>query len=181
MSSSLVAIPLERWRDPASVFAAGPHRSEHAFWLDAGPGATTGWSWVGFGAAEPDAERVRRVECVTAPDGTWPAGPFRGGWVGWFGYEPAAAAAGAPVALPDRVVPPDQLLPLAYEWAERLANGPTLAIGMTKRMINNEWNMDLLSALEAEAQAQALLMMGQDHRTFYEAFTNKVKPVWSGR
>jgi enoyl-CoA hydratase/carnithine racemase len=83
--------------------------------------------------------------------------------------------------LVNRVVPPEQLLPLAYEWAERLANGPSLAISMTKRMINNEWNMDLLSALEAEAQAQALLMMGQDHRTFYEAFTHKAKPVWKGR
>ena len=70
---------------------------------------------------------------------------------------------------------------LARETARRLAQGPTLALGMTKRMVNNEWNMDLLSALEAEAQAQALLMMGQDHRIFYEAFLEKAKPAFVGR
>lgn len=91
------------------------------------------------------------------------------------------AATAEKYGLVNRVVPHDQLLPLAYEWAERLAKGPSLALSMTKRMINSEWNMDMASALEAEAQAQALLMMAQDHRTFYEAFTEKVKPVWTGR
>jgi len=81
----------------------------------------------------------------------------------------------------NRVIPHDDLLPTAYEWARRLADGPTLALSMTKRMVNNEWNMDLLSALEAEAQAQALLMMGEDHRIFYEAFREKAQPKFVGR
>ncbi|HYO48539.1 MAG TPA: enoyl-CoA hydratase family protein [Chloroflexia bacterium] len=83
--------------------------------------------------------------------------------------------------LVNRVVPHDELLPAAQEWARRLANGPTLAISMTKRMINSEWNMDLVSALEAEAQAQALMLMGEDHRRFYEAFKAKEKPEFTGR
>ena len=65
--------------------------------------------------------------------------------------------------------------------AARLATGPTMAYAMTKRMINNEWNMDLVSAIEHAAQAQALLMMGEDHRIFYEAFKNKQDPKWIGR
>lgn len=81
----------------------------------------------------------------------------------------------------NRVVPHDELLPAAYEWARRLADGPTLALSMTKRMVNNEWNMDMASALEAEAQAQALLMMGEDHRIFYEAFREKAQPKFTGR
>ncbi len=81
----------------------------------------------------------------------------------------------------NRVLPHDDLLPTAYEWARRLADGPTLALSMTKRMVNNEWNMDMASALEAEAQAQALLMMGEDHRIFYEAFREKAQPKFSGR
>jgi enoyl-CoA hydratase/carnithine racemase len=81
----------------------------------------------------------------------------------------------------NRVLPHDDLLPTAYEWARRLADGPTLALSMTKRMVNNEWNMDLASALEAEAQAQALLMMGEDHRIFYEAFREKAQPTFTGR
>lgn len=85
------------------------------------------------------------------------------------------------MGLVNRVLPPEELLPTAQEWAARLAAGPTQAYGMTKRMLNNEWNMDLLSALEAEAQAQALLLMGEDHRIFFEAFRDKVEPKFTGR
>ena len=72
--------------------------------------------------------------------------------------------------LVNRVVPHAELLPAAYEWARRLAQGPTLAISMTKHMLNAELNMDLVSAIEAEAQAQALMLMSDDHRRFYENF-----------
>ncbi len=72
--------------------------------------------------------------------------------------------------LVNRVVPHADLLPSAYEWANRLAQGGTLAISMTKHMLNSELDMDLVSAIEAEAQAQALMLMGEDHRRFYENF-----------
>ncbi len=85
------------------------------------------------------------------------------------------------MGLANRVLPPEELLPTAQEWAARLASGPTMAYGMTKRMLNNEWNMDLVSAIEQEAQAQALLLMGEDHRIFFEAFRDKVNPKWTGR
>src|SRR5579863_8032890 len=83
--------------------------------------------------------------------------------------------------LVNRVVPRDQLLPTAHEWASRLAQGPTLAISMTKHMLNSELSMDLASAIETEAQAQALMLMGEDHRRFYEAFKAKQKPTFIGR
>ncbi len=83
--------------------------------------------------------------------------------------------------LVNRLVPHDNLMPTALELARRLAAGPTQAISMTKRMLNNEWNMDLISALEAEAQAQALMLMSEDHRRFYEAFQAKEKPKFMGR
>ncbi len=83
--------------------------------------------------------------------------------------------------LVNRLVPHEELMPTALELAHRLANGPSQALAMTKRMLNNEWNMDLVSALEAEAQAQALMLMGDDHRRFYEAFQRKVKPQFGGR
>jgi hypothetical protein len=41
--------------------------------------------------------------------------------------------------------------------------------------------MDIHSALEAEAQAQALMMMGADHRAFYEAFVEKRPAKFTGR
>ena len=83
--------------------------------------------------------------------------------------------------LVNRLVPAEQVLPAAREWAVRLAEGPTYAISMTKTLVNTEWNMDVASAVEAEAQAQALLMMGEDHRAFYEAFKEKQKPKFTGR
>jgi enoyl-CoA hydratase/carnithine racemase len=83
--------------------------------------------------------------------------------------------------LANRVVPDEQLMSTALELAQRLAHGPAFALGITKRMIENEWNMDLITATEAEAQAQALLMMGEDHRRFYEAFQRKERPEFTGR
>lgn len=83
--------------------------------------------------------------------------------------------------LVNRVVPHAELTQTARQWAARLAAGPTLALSMTKTMLNNEWNMDLASAIEAEAQAQALLLLGEDHRRFFEAFKNKQQPEFTGR
>ncbi|MBI4674261.1 MAG: enoyl-CoA hydratase family protein [Chloroflexi bacterium] len=91
------------------------------------------------------------------------------------------AATAERFGLATRVVPLDQLMPTARELAARLANGPTYSLGMTKLMVNNEWTMDMNSALEAEAQAQALMMMGEDHRAFYEAFVEKRKPEFKGK
>ena len=85
------------------------------------------------------------------------------------------------IGLVNRSVPKNEVLALAREQATRLAKGPTFSIGMTKILVNNEWTMDVGSAIEAEAQAQALLMMGEDHRAFYEAFMAKQKPEFKGR
>jgi len=91
------------------------------------------------------------------------------------------AATAENYGLANRVVANDELMIAAHEWARRLASGPTLANAMTKTMVNNEWNMDLASAIEAEAQAQALLLMGDDHRRFYEAFSDKKPANFTGR
>jgi enoyl-CoA hydratase/carnithine racemase len=91
------------------------------------------------------------------------------------------AATAERYGLVNRVVPHEEVVPSALEWAGRLAQGPTLAISMTKRLVNNEWSMDLTSALESEAQAQALMLMSEDHRIFYEAFQEKVAPKFVGR
>ena len=80
------------------------------------------------------------------------------------------AATAERYGLVNRVVPHVDLLDAARQWATRLANGPTLAISMTKQMLNAEQHMDLASAIEAEAQAQALMLMGDAHREFYEQF-----------
>lgn len=91
------------------------------------------------------------------------------------------AATAERYSLVNRVVPHADLLTLAQQWAKRLAHGPTFAISMTKHMLNHELSMDLASAIEAEAQAQALMLMGEDHRRFFEAFQAKEKPKFIGK
>jgi enoyl-CoA hydratase/carnithine racemase len=83
--------------------------------------------------------------------------------------------------LVNRVVSHDDLISSASKWAKRLAQGPTFATSMTKHMLNHEMSMDLVSAIEAEAQAQALMLMGDDHRRFFEAFKAKEKPKFTGK
>ncbi len=65
--------------------------------------------------------------------------------------------------------------------AERLASGPTLAYAATKVLMSRELDMDLGSAIEMEAYAQALLMTSRDHSEFYEAFISGRSPEWKGR
>ncbi|MCW3494651.1 aminodeoxychorismate synthase component I [Microbacterium sp. SSM24] len=105
MSEPLIAVELTAWADPASVFVSLYGGEDHAFWLDAGPDASDGWSWVGAGAPETDPESVRHVACQQSSGEEWPAGPFRGGWVGWLGYDDAAERAGAPARFDERMPP----------------------------------------------------------------------------
>jgi enoyl-CoA hydratase/carnithine racemase len=85
------------------------------------------------------------------------------------------------MGLANRVVPADQVLAEALTLARRLAAGPGLALAMTKKMVWNEWPMDLEAAIEQEAQAQALLLRAHDHREFYNAWMEKREPRFLGR
>jgi len=80
----------------------------------------------------------------------------------------------------NRLVEPEALQAEAAEFARRLAHGPTFANGVTKTMLNKEWNMGLNEFIEAEAQAQAICMQTADFERAYTAFVNKEKPVFEG-
>jgi enoyl-CoA hydratase/carnithine racemase len=83
--------------------------------------------------------------------------------------------------LANRVVPFDYVLTEAMALARKLAAGPGLALAMTKKLVWNEWTMDLDAAIEQEAQAQALLLRAHDHREFYNAWMEKREPRFLGR
>jgi enoyl-CoA hydratase/carnithine racemase len=68
----------------------------------------------------------------------------------------------------------------AQKLATRIAAGPTFAHGITKTQLNQEWNMGLEQAIEAEAQAQAICMQTRDFERAYHAFVAKEKPVFQG-
>ncbi len=75
---------------------------------------------------------------------------------------------------------PEQLLGRAKALAATLAAGPTAAHAMTKKMLHEEWAMNLDEAIDAEAHAQAALMQGNDFRRAYEAFVEKRTPRFAG-
>jgi enoyl-CoA hydratase/carnithine racemase len=85
------------------------------------------------------------------------------------------------LGIANRVLAAAELLPAAIELAARLAKGPALALAMTKRMLVNESIMDLDSAIEQEAQAQALLLRCHDHAEFHAAWKEKREPRFEGR
>ncbi|MCZ8181414.1 MAG: enoyl-CoA hydratase family protein [Beijerinckiaceae bacterium] len=80
----------------------------------------------------------------------------------------------------NRLVAPEALLTEAEALAQELADGPTFANAMTKRMLEMEWAMSVESAIEAEAVAQALCMQTEDFARAYRAFAAKQKPVFEG-
>jgi len=75
---------------------------------------------------------------------------------------------------------PDALEAAAQTLAQGLAAGPVFAHGITKTQLNQEWNMGLEQAIEAEAQAQAICMQTEDFARAYRAFVTKEKPVFGG-
>ena len=79
-----------------------------------------------------------------------------------------------------RLVNPEQILSQAQALARQVAEGPTFANTMTKRMLSMEWAMSVEEAIEAEAVAQALCMTTADFERAFVAFSNKVKPAFQG-
>ena len=84
-----------------------------------------------------------------------------------------SAERAAQIGLYNRVVPGERLMAEATAVAARLAQGPSVALGITKQALNQEAAMDLVSALEAEARAQADCMRNPNFREAYEAFRAK--------
>ena len=99
------------WVDPEVLFLGGPAAAEHAFWLDAGPDATSGWSWLGVGSAVGTFPRDLIVGGAAGAPAPAVPGGFAGGWVGWIGYDAGARAAGAPAAF--EAEPPEEVALLA--------------------------------------------------------------------
>jgi enoyl-CoA hydratase/carnithine racemase len=80
----------------------------------------------------------------------------------------------------NRLCEPEAVLAEAQAFAAQLAQGPSFAHGMTKKMLQQEWNMGVDEAIEAEAQAQAICMATNDFHRAYHAFVAKDTPRFEG-
>ncbi|HJQ01904.1 MAG TPA: enoyl-CoA hydratase-related protein [Jatrophihabitans sp.] len=80
-----------------------------------------------------------------------------------------------------KLVPPEQVLPVAQELAAQLAAGPTVAYAAIKNAIEFSAGHPLAEALTHEAVQQARAGATEDHRSSVAAFVKKEKPVFIGR
>jgi enoyl-CoA hydratase/carnithine racemase len=80
----------------------------------------------------------------------------------------------------NRLLAPEAVLPESIALAAEIAQGPTFAHAMTKKMLHAEWNMTVDAAIDAEAEAQAVCMETQDFHRAYHAFVAKQKPTFEG-
>ncbi|MCX4959895.1 enoyl-CoA hydratase/isomerase family protein [Streptomyces virginiae] len=85
------------------------------------------------------------------------------------------------LGLVNRVVPAEELEATAREWAERLAQGPTRALAMTKQLVNASLDGDRAAALAAEATAQEINMTTADANEGVASFVERRTPKYLGR
>jgi 2-(1,2-epoxy-1,2-dihydrophenyl)acetyl-CoA isomerase len=98
----------------------------------------------------------------------------------FFGDELSAADAER-LGLVNKVVPAAELETTCRAWAERLAQGPTFALGLSKRLLNRSLQADLDALFAEEAFTQALVAQSEDMREGIRSFMEKRPPAFKGR
>ena len=84
------------------------------------------------------------------------------------------------IGLINRIVPADELTKETSHLAKRLAQGPTLALARTKRLLNESLNRNLAEQLRAEQESFVACAMSRDFALGVTAFIEKRKPVFEG-
>ncbi len=85
------------------------------------------------------------------------------------------------LGLVNKVVAPENVMKEALELAAKLAKGPTMAFGLTKRAVNKAIFQDLEELLEYEAQLQEIAGRSDDFQEGVKAFLEKRQPAYCGR
>jgi len=85
------------------------------------------------------------------------------------------------LGLVNRVVPMAALESSTRGWAERLANGPTRAIGRLKRLVRTSFEDDLRTRLDRERDEFVANARSEDFTGAVDAFLHKRRPHFNGR
>ena len=85
------------------------------------------------------------------------------------------------IGLVNRAIPLSSLMEETLRWAEELAENAPLSLKMIKNCVNLGMQMDLLGAIQYEAQCAATLDHTEDLAEGTLAFMNKRKPRFKGR
>ncbi|MEU8698640.1 enoyl-CoA hydratase-related protein [Streptomyces sp. NPDC048680] len=84
------------------------------------------------------------------------------------------------LGLVNRTVPDEELVATARAWAQRLAEGPTRSIALTKQLVNASLDSDRATAFAAEAMAQEINMTTQDANEGVASFVERRAPKYRG-
>lgn len=95
--------------------------------------------------------------------------------------DPLGAEEALRLGVVNRVVEPEALEPTVREVAERLAAGPTLALGAIKRSVNHAASSTLEEAMEFEFLLQRVQTRTEDFKEGVSAFLQKRSPRFQGR
>jgi enoyl-CoA hydratase/carnithine racemase len=91
------------------------------------------------------------------------------------------AAEALRLGLVSAVHSPEELMPVTYALARKIADGPPLAIRLARRALYHNQQVDLRQALEFETFAQNVCYDSDDAREGIRAFVEKRDPVFRGR
>ena len=87
----------------------------------------------------------------------------------------------AKLGLVNEIAPPEKLDEVALQWAQRLANGPTLAYARTKKLFFEALSIPLKEHLENERQMQIKSAETEDYKRGVFAIINKKEPDFIGK
>jgi 2-(1,2-epoxy-1,2-dihydrophenyl)acetyl-CoA isomerase len=92
-----------------------------------------------------------------------------------------SAADAFAVGMVNRVVPASELEATATELATRLASGPTVALGLAKRLLNRSLDTDRATAFFEESMAQELVTRTEDATEGVASFVERRPTEFKGR
>lgn len=81
----------------------------------------------------------------------------------------------------NKIVPLEELMDAAKQWAKKLAAKPPIALKMAKKTINSAWSCDIETGMAMEADAWGMLYGTEDQKEGMKAFLEKRKPYFMGK
>jgi 2-(1,2-epoxy-1,2-dihydrophenyl)acetyl-CoA isomerase len=91
-----------------------------------------------------------------------------------------SAREAAEIGLVNKVVAVEELDTVANEWARRLAAGPTLALGLSKKLLDASWTSTFEQSIEDEARCQHVTYTSADVTEGITAFLERREPHFRG-